>query len=51
MEVPHIEGHNNGINALKAKEKGDHAAMLRHDDAMEKASFAVIECLERMAAA
>ncbi|MBS1139748.1 MAG: methyl-accepting chemotaxis sensory transducer [Proteobacteria bacterium] len=49
LEAPHIEVHQKGIAALEAKSAGDEASVLRHVEAMERASFNVIENLQRMA--
>ncbi|WP_302476132.1 methyl-accepting chemotaxis protein [Azonexus fungiphilus] len=49
IEPPHIDVHRFGIEALRARLAGDNAAMLRHVEAMEKASFKVLDNLQRMA--
>ena len=49
IEAPHIEVHKFGIEALRARLSGDHAAMLHHVEAMEKSSFLVLDNLQRMA--
>jgi hypothetical protein len=49
IEAPHIEVHRLGIEALKSHLAGDHVAMLRYVEGMEKASFQVLENLQRMA--
>jgi hypothetical protein len=41
--------HRYGIAALEARQQGDMVAMLRHVEAMEKASMSVIDNLQRMA--
>lgn len=48
IEPPHIEVHRFGIEALKAKQSGNDVAMLRSIEAMEQASFKVLENLQRM---
>lgn len=48
IEPPHIEVHRMGIQALEAKGRGDPDTMLRHVEAMEKASSAVIDNLQLM---
>jgi hypothetical protein len=49
IEAPHIEVHRFGIEALRARSAGDNALMLRHVEAMEQASFKVLDNLQRMA--
>lgn len=49
MEAPHVDVHRYGVAALEAKSSGDMAMMLKHVEAMEKASQSVIHDLERMA--
>ncbi len=49
IEAPHIEVHRFGIEALKSRQAGDSATMLRHVEAMERSSFLVLDNLERMA--
>jgi hypothetical protein len=49
IEAPHVEVHRFGIEALKSRLAGDNTAMLRQVEAMEKASFLVLENLQRMA--
>ncbi len=49
IEAPHIEVHRCGTEALKARRAGDPAAMLRQVEAMEQASFRVLDNLQRMA--
>ena len=49
IEAPHVEVHRFGIDALKSRQAGDNTAMLRQVEAMEKASFLVLENLQRMA--
>jgi len=49
IEAPHIEVHRFGIEALKSRQTGDNTTMLRHVEAMERASFLVLDNLERMA--
>lgn len=48
IESPHIDVHKFGIAALEAKSQGDIDSMLRHVEAMETASLAVVHNLERM---
>lgn len=48
IEAPHKAVHEMGIASLEAKNCGDINAMLRNVEAMEKASFHVIENLQRM---
>lgn len=48
IETPHIEVHKMGIAALEARQSGNTDAMLRHVEMMERASFEVIENLQRM---
>ena len=48
IEAPHIEVHKMGIAALEEKQSGNSEAMLRHIELMERASFAVIDNLQRM---
>ncbi len=50
LEKPHIEVHKFGIAAAEAKLSGDFAAVVRHIEAMEKASHQVIDCLDCMLA-
>ncbi|MBS1145115.1 MAG: methyl-accepting chemotaxis sensory transducer [Proteobacteria bacterium] len=49
MEAPHKVVHENGRQALRAKENGDIEAMLKYVQAMEQGSVGVIDNLERMA--
>jgi hypothetical protein len=49
IEAPHIDVHRYGIEALRARQAGDNAAMLRHVQAMEQASLRVLDNLQRMA--
>ena len=51
MENPHAEVHTRGIEALRAHDAGDIAAMLRNVQAMENASVKVIDSLSAMAEA
>jgi len=51
LETPHINVHKHGIAALAAVQNSDMPAMLGYIEAMEKESFAVISCLDRMALA
>jgi len=48
IEPPHIEVHKMGIQALEAKNRGDMVTMLKHVEAMEKASGLVISNLQLM---
>ncbi len=48
IETPHIEVHKMGIAALEEKQAGNAEAMLQHIELMERASYAVIENLQRM---
>ena len=49
IESPHIDVHRFGIEALRARQVGDSAQMLRQVEAMEQASFKVLDNLQRMA--
>lgn len=49
IEAPHIDVHRFGIEALRARALGDNILMLKHVDAMEQASFKVLDNLQRMA--
>ena len=49
IEAPHIDVHRYGIEALRARLAGDNGQMLRHVEAMEQASFKVLDNLQRMA--
>ncbi len=49
IETPHIDVHRFGIDALRARLSGDNVAMLRCVEAMEQASFKVLDNLQRMA--
>jgi hypothetical protein len=49
IESPHIEVHRTGIQALKAKNRGDMSAMLKYVEDMESASGLVIDSLQLMA--
>lgn len=49
LEAPHIEVHKHGIAAVQAKQNGRVQEMLEHIEAMERGSFTVISCLDRMA--
>ncbi|MCK6391867.1 MAG: CZB domain-containing protein [Azonexus sp.] len=49
IESPHVDVHRAGIEALRARQQGDMDSMLRHVEAMERASFQVQENLQRMA--
>lgn len=48
IEKPHMLVHQSGIEALQAQYRGDMLVMLKNVEAMEKASFLVIENLQRM---
>jgi hypothetical protein len=48
IEAPHIEVHKTGIAALEARQSGNTDTMLRNLEQMERASFAVIDNLQRM---
>lgn len=48
IEPPHVEVHKMGIQALEAKNRGDMSTMLKHVEAMEKASGLVISNLQLM---
>ncbi len=49
VEAPHIEVHRYGIEALKSFQSGDYQTMLKDVEAMERASFAVLDNLQKMA--
>jgi hypothetical protein len=49
IEAPHIDVHRYGIEALRARIAGNSGDMLRHVEAMEQASFRVLDNLQRMA--
>jgi hypothetical protein len=49
IEPPHVDVHRFGIEALKSRLAGDFEQMLRHVEAMERASFSVLDNLQRMA--
>lgn len=49
IESPHIDVHRFGIEALRARMVGDNGLMLKHVEAMEQASFKVLDNLQRMA--
>lgn len=49
IEPPHIDVHRYGIAALEARNQGDMSAMLRHVEAMERASAGVVSNLQKMA--
>ncbi|WP_301332256.1 methyl-accepting chemotaxis protein [Azonexus sp. R2A61] len=49
IEPPHVDVHRYGIEALKCQQGGDFDQMLRHVEAMERASFLVLDNLQRMA--
>ena len=50
LEAPHIEVHKHGIAAVQARLNRDQSGLLHHVEAMERGSFEVISCLDRMAA-
>ncbi len=49
LDAPHAAEHDMGIAAIDARDRGDMAEMLRHVEAMERASVRVIDSLDRMA--
>ena len=49
LDTPHAAVHDLGIAAIDARDRGDMAEMLRHVEAMERASVRVIDSLDRMA--
>ena len=49
LDAPHAAVHDMGIAAIDARDRGDMAEMLRHVEAMERASVRVIDSLDRMA--
>jgi hypothetical protein len=49
LDVPHAAVHDMGIAAIDARDRGDMAEMLKHVEAMERASVRVIDSLDRMA--
>ncbi len=49
IEAPHIDVHRYGIEALRAQAAGSFKDMLIHVEAMEQASFRVLDSLQRMA--
>jgi len=49
LDAPHAAVHDMGIAAIDARDRGDMAEMLKHVEAMERASVRVIDSLDRMA--
>lgn len=49
LEAPHIEVHKHGIAAVQARLNNDQSGLLNHVEAMERGSFEVMACLDRMA--
>ncbi|GEC96712.1 chemotaxis protein [Zoogloea ramigera] len=49
LDTPHAAVHDLGIAAIDARDRGDMVEMLKHVEAMERASVRVIDSLDRMA--